>query len=73
MEKELNAFPLISGARHGSPRFPLLSNIVLEVVGKTVRHTDKEMKENSAIHNNLKKKEKKKWKKKTQNRKFEAY
>ena len=43
MEKELNAFPLISGARHGSPRFPLLSNIVLEVVAKAVRQ-EKEIK-----------------------------
>lgn len=43
MEKELNAFPLISGARHGSPHFPLLSNIVLEVVAKAVRQ-EKEIK-----------------------------
>lgn len=43
MEKELNAFPLISGARHWSPCFPLLSNIILEVVAKAVRQ-EKEIK-----------------------------
>lgn len=41
MEKELNVFPLISGARHGSPYFPLSSNIVLEVVAKAVRQEKK--------------------------------
>ena len=43
MEKELSVFPLTSGARPGSPRFPLLSNIVLEVVAKAVRQ-EKEIK-----------------------------
>lgn len=42
--KKLKAFHLISGTRQGTPLWPFLFNIVLEVLAKAIRG-EKEMKE----------------------------
>lgn len=36
--EKLKSFPLKSGTRPGCPLWPLLFNIVLEVLGRAVRH-----------------------------------